>query len=45
MLSVMPDFVVNMTVLQLEDERFNTMLLEALRESGFPPQQLCLELM
>lgn len=46
MLSIMPDFVVNVniTVLQLEDERFNTMVLEALRESDFPPQQLCLEL-
>jgi len=46
MLPVVPDFVVNVniTVLQLEDERFNTMVLEALRESGFPPQQLCLEL-
>jgi len=46
MLSIMPDFEinVNITVLQLEDERFNTMVLEALRESGFPPQQLCLEL-
>lgn len=46
MLSVIPDFVVNVnvTVLQLEDERFNTMVLESLRESGFPPQQLCLEL-
>ncbi len=46
MLSVAPDFVVNVniTVLQLEDERFNTMVLEALRESGFPPKQLCLEL-
>lgn len=46
MLSVVPDFVVNVniTVLQMEDERFNTMVLEALRESGFPPQQLCPEL-
>lgn len=46
MLSVVPDFVinVNITVLQLEDERFNTMVLEVLRETGFPPQQLCLEL-
>ena len=46
MLAIKPDFVVNVniTVLQLEDERFNTMVLEALRESGFPPQQLCLEL-
>lgn len=46
MLSIIPDFVVNVniTVLQLEDERFNTMVLGALRESGFPPQQLCLEL-
>ena len=46
MLAIMPDFVVNVniTVLQLEDERFNTMVLEALRESGFPPPQLCLEL-
>ncbi|XCP86970.1 EAL domain-containing protein [Roseburia hominis] len=46
MLSVVPDFVinVNITVLQLEDERFNTMVVEALRESGFPPSQLCLEL-
>lgn len=46
MLSVLPHFVVNVnvTVLQLEDERFNTMVLEALRESGFPPKQLCLEL-
>ena len=46
MLAIIPDFVVNVniTVLQLEDERFNTMVLEALRESGFPPQQLCLEL-
>ena len=46
MLSVVSDFVVNVniTVLQLEDERFNTMVLEALRDSGFPPQQLCLEL-
>ncbi len=46
MLSVVPDFMVNVniTVLQLEDERFNTMVLEALQESGFPPQQLCLEL-
>lgn len=46
MLSVIPDFVinVNITVLQLQDERFNSMVLEELRESGFPPQQLCLEL-
>lgn len=46
MLSIVPDFVVNVniTVLQLEDERFNAMVVEALRESGFPPQQLCLEL-
>ncbi len=46
MLEIVPDFVVNVnvTILQLEDERFNTMVLEALRESGFPPHQLCLEL-
>ncbi|WP_165044235.1 EAL domain-containing protein [Adlercreutzia sp. ZJ138] len=46
MLPVVPEFVikVNITVLQLEDERFNTMVLEVLRETGFPPQQLCLEL-
>ncbi len=46
MLSVVPGFVVNVniTVLQLEDERFDTMVLDALRESGFPPGQLCLEL-
>ncbi len=46
MLSIVPGFVVNVnvTVLQLEDERFNTMVLDALRESGFPPRQLCLEL-
>lgn len=46
MLAVMPDFVVNVnvTVLQLEDERFNAMVLDVLKESGFPPQQLCLEL-
>ena len=46
MRSVVPGFVVNVniTVLQLEDERFNSMVVEALRESGFPPQQLCLEL-
>ncbi len=46
MLPAVPDFVVNVniTVLQLEDERFNAMVLEALRESKFPPQQLCLEL-
>lgn len=46
MLSVLPDFMVsvNVTVLQLEDERFNTMVLEALQETGFPPRQLCLEL-
>ncbi len=45
-LKVQPDFVVNVniTVLQLEDERFKTMVLEALRESGFPSKQLCLEL-
>lgn len=46
MLPLIPDFVVNVniTVLQLEDERFNTMVLEVLRETGFPPKQLCLEL-
>ncbi len=46
MLSIVPDFVVNVnvTVLQLEDERFNSMVLEALQETGFPPRQLCLEL-
>lgn len=46
MLAIVPDFVVNVniTVLQLEDERFNAMVLEALRESSFPPRQLCLEL-
>lgn len=46
MFTIVPDFVinVNITVLQLEDERFNTMVLEALQESNFPPQQLCLEL-
>lgn len=46
MLEILPNFIVNVniTVLQLEDERFKTMVLEALRESGFPPKQLCLEL-
>ncbi len=46
MLPVVPGFVikVNITVLQLEDERFNAMVLDVLRETGFPPQQLCLEL-
>lgn len=46
MLEIVPDFVinVNVSILQLEDERFNAMVLEALRESGFPPHQLCLEL-
>ncbi len=46
MLAIVPNFVVNVnvTVLQLEDERFNSMVLEALQESDFPPQQLCLEL-
>ncbi len=46
MLSIVPDFVVNVniTVLQLEDERFHSTVLDALRNSGFPPRQLCLEL-
>lgn len=46
MLALAPGFVisVNVTVLQLEDERFKTMVLKALQESGFPPQNLCLEL-
>ncbi len=46
MLSIIPGFVinVNITVLQLEDERFHSMVLDALKESGFPPRQLCLEL-
>ncbi len=46
MLSIVPDFVININVspIQLEDDRFNTMIMDTLRNTGFPPQQICLEL-